>query len=277
MELVNPADLQLAMKLAGLKPNKGLGQHFLIDQTSLRDIVGAAELTKSDCVLEIGPGIGTMTGLLSQQAGRVVAVETDNDLAQLLAQAGYANLEVVNQDFLTYNLSQLAAGYKVVANIPYYLTSKIFRTLLESTNPPSVMVLLIQKEVAERILAEPGKLSVLALSVQYYARVDLVGVVQRHKFWPAPKVDSAIVKLTRRPQPLFAADTRKLFRLIKAGFGERRKQLKNALAGGFNVTGEYASQVLHAARISPEARAQELDWAAWERLYAACLQLKLLD
>ena len=276
MELINPADLQLVMKLAGLRPNKGLGQHFLIDQKALDQIVAAGRLTKQDTVLEIGPGVGTMTGLLCRQAGKVVAVEADRDLAQLLQQNQIGNLRVEAIDVLEFNLESLPPGYKVVANIPYYLTSHIFRTLLESANPPSEIVLLIQREVGERVVAEPGKMSVLALSVQYYAEVEIVGVVERHKFWPAPKVDSAIVRLQLRKQPVFAADTKKLFRLIKAGFGERRKKLKNALAGGLNVTSEYAGQVLHTAKVRAEARAQELSMEEWQRLYKVCEKLNLL-
>lgn len=277
MELINPGDLKLVMRLAGLKPNKGLGQNFLVDQGSLAQIVAAAELKPGDVVLEVGPGAGTMTGLLLDQVKGVVAVETDPELAELLRRAGADNLEVVEQDFLEYDLRQMPPGYKVVANIPYYLTSKIFRLLLESSNPPRAMILLVQREVAERVVAGPGKLSILALSVQYYARAELVGVVDRHKFWPAPKVDSAILRITRRKQPVFAAEPAKLFRLIKAGFGEKRKQLKNSLAGGLNVTPEYAAQVLHAAEIPVEARAQELTLPDWERLYRACLKVNLLD
>lgn len=277
MEFINPAELKRVLQFAGLKPNKGLGQNFLIDQPSLGQIVAAAELQSTDTVLEIGPGAGTLTGLLLDQVKQVVAVETDHELALLLQQAGAANLEVVEQDILEYDLRRLPTDYKVVANIPYYLTSKIFRLLLEASNPPAMMVLLIQKEVAERIVAPPGKLSVLALSVQYYAQPELIGVVDRHKFWPAPKVDSAILRVLRRSQPAFAAEPAKLFRLIKAGFGEKRKQLKNSLAGGLNVTPEYAAQVLHAAKIPVEARAQELALADWQRLYRACLKVKLLD
>ena len=276
MELINPADLQLVMKLAGLRPNKGLGQHFLIDKQALEQIVAAGHLSRQDTVLEIGPGVGTMTGLLCQLAGKVVAVEADRDLAKLLEQSPVENLQVEAVDVLEFDLGKLPAGYKVVANIPYYLTSHIFRTLLEAANPPAEIVLLIQKEVAERVAAKPGKMSVLGLSVQYYAQVEIIDVVERHKFWPAPKVDSAIVRLERRDKPAFEADARKLFRLIKAGFGERRKKLKNALAGGLNVTSDYAAQLLHAAKIRAEARAQELSLGEWQRLYKVCEKLNLL-
>jgi 16S rRNA (adenine1518-N6/adenine1519-N6)-dimethyltransferase len=222
MDLSRLSDLRLAMQLAGIRPQKGLGQHFLIDKDSLEIIVGAAGLTAGDTVLEIGPGLGVMTTVLTDLVKLVVAVEADHHLAGLLDQNAPANLRVEHQDILQFDLRGLPAGYKVVANLPYYLTSKIIRLLLESPNPPTVLSVLVQKEVAERIVAGPGKMSILALSVQYYAEPELMGIVERHKFWPAPNVDSAVLRITRRPQPAFEADPDKLFRLIKAGFGENR-------------------------------------------------------
>ena len=270
MDLTRIEDVQTALRLAGIRPNKGLGQHFLIDRGSLEAIMGAADPGPTDTVLEIGPGLGVMTTELIQRAGRVVAVETDPILAELLLRDAPENLEVVEEDFLGFDLNRLGADYKVIANIPYYLTSKIFRLLMESSNPPSVMSLLIQKEVAERIAAPPGKMSVLALSVQYYGKPSVIQVVQRFKFWPAPKVDSAILRV-EFTGPVFPADRDKLFRLIKAGFGEKRKQLKNALAGGLNISSEAVVELLRDAKLGETARAQELDLASWERLYkAAC-------
>jgi 16S rRNA (adenine1518-N6/adenine1519-N6)-dimethyltransferase len=268
MDLTRVDDVRTALKLAGIKPNKNLGQHFLVDKPSLQAIIDAAAPGPTDTVLEIGPGLGVMTRPLTRAAGHVVAVETDPILAGLLRRDAPANLEVVEQDILRYDLAQLPRGYKVIANIPYYLTSKIFRLLIENANPPSVMSVLIQKEVAERITAAPGALSLLALSVQYYGRPELVRLVERHKFWPSPDVDSAVLRVTLTG-PAFPADPHQLFRLMKAGFGEKRKQLKNALAGGLNLEGGYAAGLLAAAKLPPTARAQELDLPAWERLYEA--------
>lgn len=275
MDLTRVEDVRTALKLAGIKPNKGLGQHFLVDKPSLEAIMDAAAVTKSDTVLEIGPGLGVMTRPLADQAGKLIAVETDRVLAELLRRDAPDNLEVVEQDFLKFELSSLPRGYKVIANIPYYLTSKIFRLLLESPNPPSVMSVLIQKEVAERITAAPGQLSILALSVQYYGHPEIVRIVERHRFWPAPAVDSAVLRVTLTG-PAFAADPSKLFRLIKAGFGEKRKQLKNSLAGGLNLTSELAVDLIAKAKLPPMARAQELDLASWERLYRAAERQSLL-
>jgi 16S rRNA (adenine1518-N6/adenine1519-N6)-dimethyltransferase len=169
-------------------------------------------------------------------------------------------------------VAELPVGYKVVANIPYYLTSALLRLLIQSPNPPSLLSLLVQKEVAQRIVSAPGQMSVLALSVQYYAETSLVGQVERHKFWPPPKVDSAILQIKLRRKPAFAADHQKLFRLAKAGFGEKRKQLKNSLAGGLNISTELALKLLQDAKLPETARAQELSLEDWKRLYGAVMR-----
>jgi 16S rRNA (adenine1518-N6/adenine1519-N6)-dimethyltransferase len=263
------------MKLAGVKPNKALGQHFLVDKDSLQTIMDAAAPGPDDVVLEVGPGLGVMTRPLAAAAAKVVAVEADHVLAGLLRRDPPANLEVVEQDVMRFNLSTLPPRYKVIANIPYYLTSKLMRMLIESENPPSVMSLLIQKEVAERATAGPGKMSLLALSVQYYGRADVVAMVERHKFWPAPDVDSAVLRV-RLDGPAFPADVHKLFRLMRAGFGEKRKQMKNSLAGGLNCNVPVAEELLKQAKLAPTARAQELSLPEWERLYQAAMKLELL-
>jgi 16S rRNA (adenine1518-N6/adenine1519-N6)-dimethyltransferase len=268
MDISRVEDLRTALKLAGIRPHKSLGQHFLVDRSSLETIMGAADLTPRDVVLEVGPGLGVMTHPLLERTAHVTAVETDPTLAELLRRDAPRNLTVIEEDILRFNLATLPADYKVVANIPYYLTSKLIRLLLESPNPPSMQSLLIQKEVAERITAGPGKYSMLSLSVQFYAEVELVAIVERHKFWPAPAVDSAVLKITRRPSPAFEAVPDKLFRLMKAGFGEKRKQLKNSLAGGLNLNQELVEQLLADSRLGPTARAQELSLDDWSRLYA---------
>ncbi len=276
MDLTNPHDLRLAMRLAGITPKKGLGQHFLMDKPSLEAIVVAGNITSKDTVLEIGPGMGVMTNILTEQAGRVVAVEADPVLAELLTRDAPPNLRVAAEDILKFDLGQLPAAYKVVANLPYYLTSKILRLLHEAENPPALMSLLIQREVAERVVAPPGKLSILGLSVQYYSTAKIVGQVERHKFWPSPDVDSAILQVVRRTKPAFAADPTQLFRLIRAGFGEKRKQLKNSLAGGLNCSVDVTEKLVRQARLSPTARAQELDLKDWERLYQQAMKQNLL-
>jgi 16S rRNA (adenine1518-N6/adenine1519-N6)-dimethyltransferase len=276
MDLTRAEDVRTAMRLAGIRPNKGLGQHFLVDRPSLEAIMDAAAVTKADTVLEIGPGLGVMTRPLTQIAGQVVAVETDRILADLLRRDAPPNLEVVEQDILTFDFTRLPPRYKVIANIPYYLTSKIFRLLIESANPPAVISVLIQKEVAERIVARPGQLSILALSVQYYGQPQVLRIVERHKFWPAPEVNSAVLRVTLTG-PAFPADRSRLFRLIKAGFGEKRKQLRNSLSGGLNLSTELATEIIAAAKLPPTARAQELDLPSWQRLYTVADRKGLLQ
>lgn len=272
MDLQNIRDLKLALKLAGLKPNKDLGQHFLVDAETVAAIMQTADIQKGDTVLEIGPGLGVMTDALAATGNQIVAVDADERMVALLRRRMSHNVRVEQADILQFDLRKLPPDYKVVANVPYYITSPILRLLMESDNPPATAVLLIQKEVAQRLVAGPGNLSVLSLSVQYYAEVELVVDVPADKFWPAPKVDSAVVKLTRRAEPVFAADPAKLFRLIKAGFGEKRKQLRNSLAGGLRLDTAQVTTLLEAAVIAPTARAQELSLTQWHALYEAALQ-----
>lgn len=267
MDLANIKDLKVAMQLAGIKANKGLGQHFLIDKESVDAIIEAAQITPSDTVLEVGPGLGVMTDELAKTEAQIIAVETDNTLVELLRRRLPQNVQVEEADIMKFNLAELPADYKVVANVPYYITSPIIRLLMESKNPPTQSVLLIQKEVAERIAAKPGAMSILALSVQYYADVELVADVPRDKFYPIPNVDSTVIKLTRKVQPAFDADTAKLFRLIKAGFGEKRKQLRNSLSGGLQMTTDQSAALIAAAGLKDTARAQELSLSQWKSLY----------
>ena len=270
MDLTRVQDVKTAMKLAGIRPNKGLGQHFLVDSGSLAAIIAAAAPNARDTVLEVGPGLGVMTRPLLAVSRHVVAVETDPIFVELLERDAPDNLSVHHGDILEFDLATLPHGYKVIANIPYYLTSKLIRRLIEAANPPSVMSLLIQKEVAERIVARPGSMSLLALSVQYYADVEIAGIVDRSHFWPAPEVDSAVLKITMRA-PAFPAEPSKLFRLMKAGFGEKRKQLKNSLAGGLHIDGDVAIGLVAAAGLAPSARAQELELGQWHKLYDVAL------
>lgn len=271
MDLSNIKDLKVAMQLAGIKANKGLGQHFLIDKESVEAIISAAEITAEDTILEVGPGLGVMTDELAKTQAQVIAVETDSNLVELLNRRLPDNVRVEEADIMQFNLADLPADYKVVANVPYYITSPIIRLLMESKNPPTHSVLLIQKEVAERIAAGPGDMSILALSVQYYADVELVVDVPRDKFYPIPNVDSTVIKLTRKAQPVFEADTHKLFRLIKAGFGEKRKQLRNSLSGGLQITTDQAAKLITQAGLNDTARAQELSLAQWKSLYDVVL------
>lgn len=250
-------------------PKKSLGQHWLFDSKSLGSICDAAEIAPTDTILEIGPGLGPLTVELTQRAQKVVAVELDEQLARDLPQRVLAkNLEVIHHDILQFDLRALPKNYKVVANVPYYITSNLVRYLLESPTSPNRIVMLIQKEVAERLAATPGNMSILAVSAQLYAEVTLGVLVTADKFDPPPKVDSQVVILTRREQPLFKnLDYKKFFRIVKAGFGEKRKTLRNSLSGGLHLTKEQVEALLTKAKIEPTARAQQLGLEDWYKLY----------
>ena len=248
-----------------LQNKKSLGQHWLKDPDVLADIADAAELNPDDTVLEIGPGLGTLTSRLLARAGRVVAVEFDETLARKLpGQFPGKHLEVINQDILQFDTSSLPAEYKAVANVPYYITSKIVQLLSESPNPPSVMVLLVQKEVAERLAAEPGDYSVLAVAAQVYYRVELGAVVPAELFTPPPKVDSQVVIMRRRDTPeVSVADRADFFRLVKAGFSAKRKKLRSSLSGGLQLDKTVVEGLLTGADIAPDARAEDLSIDQW--------------
>ncbi len=250
------------------EPKKRLGQHWLNDTASLEAIAAAADLSSSDTVLEVGPGLGSLTDYLASSAKKVVAVELDDDLIARLKQRFIdTNVELEHASILDFDLTKLPAGYKVVANIPYYLTGKLVRQLMTSSNPPAVAVLLVQKEVAERITAEAGSMSILSVSVQFYAKAEALDIIDRSLFTPPPQVDSQIVRITRFEQPILAVNEPKFFRLVKAGFGERRKKLRSSLAGGLALDKADVDAALSAANISDTARAQELSLSNWEALY----------
>ena len=249
-------------------PKKSLGQHWLKDPEILADIAEAAELTGDDVVLEIGPGLGTLTSRLLARANSVIAVEFDADLARKLpGQFPGKNLEVFNEDILQFDLNQLPKNYKVVANVPYYITSKIVEKLMTAENKPSIAVLLVQKEVAERIAADPGNMSVLSVSVQIFAEAELDIEVPRQFFTPPPKVDSQVVVLRTCNSPLITSeDQRDFFRIVKAGFSAKRKKLRSSLSGGLGINKSVAEELLKNAGISPDARAEDLAIEEWRRL-----------
>ena len=259
-----------------IQARKELGQNFLFDPQVLDAIADCGKLNQSDTVLEIGPGLGTLTSRLCQRASRVVAVEFDKTLADQLrdnvaklSPDGDApqNLFLYNQDFLQFDLSQLPHGYKVVANIPYNITSKIIQKLWTDGNQPDLAVLLVQREVAERLAAQPGKLSVLAISAQVFADVSLGLVVPADMFTPAPKVDSQVVIMRRRSEQLVDDEhLKQFFYVVKAGFSEKRKKLRSSLAVGLRTNKSEAERLLAEAGVDPNKRAQELSMDDWKRL-----------
>ena len=253
--------------------NKSLGQHWLRDTQTLEAIAEAAEIRGTDTVLEIGPGFGTLTKYLVEQAAHVIAIEKDTLLASRLLSQDWQKLQVVKGDILEFDLSNLPAGYKVVANIPYYLTSNLLRVLSESSNPPMMMVLLMQKEVAQRVCAGPGQMSILAVSTQLYYQAELGIAVPAEMFEPPPKVDSQVLILKKHTKPMFNdLDSKLFFRLVKAGFSAKRKKLSGALSGSLNISKEDATGLLEQAGVDPGLRAQNLSLEQWYQLYLVYLK-----
>ncbi len=247
---------------------KSLGQHWLDDNPTLEAICDAADLNKDDVVLEIGPGHGTLTTKLLERAKQVIAVEKDESLSVILSnkfrdRAFYLSIS----DIMKFDLTSLPVNYKVVANIPYYLTSNLLRVLSESTNPPTVAVLLVQKEVAERVAAKPGKMSLLSVSAQFYWDVNLGIVVPARVFTPSPKVDSQVLVLKRLVKPQFDVDQKQFFRVVKAGFSARRKTLANSLAAGLRISKAEVLTYLATIGLNPNARPQELSPGDWFKIY----------
>jgi len=260
-----------------LRPKQSLAQNFLVEEAHLERIAAAAMLEQTDTVLEIGPGPGSLTTHLAKEAGRVVAVELDDRFIEPLEThfADQPHVTIVHGDILDLDpahlMQQAMAAtpptYKVVANLPYYITSAVLRHLLEATTPPTSIVVLVQKEVAERICAQPGNLSILAISVQYYAKPTLVHHVPAAAFYPPPKVDSAVLHLACYPMPAVPdVATNIFFRVVRAGFSQKRKQLANTLSAGLHLAKADAIAALTAANIDPKRRAETLTLDEWGAL-----------
>jgi len=264
-------DVRTLLRRYNLDPYKGLGQNFLVDQAALKEIVACAEVGREDTVLEIGAGLGNLTRLLAQAAKRVVAVEIDRKLIPPLQEvmARHGNCEIIEGDILELNPAVIIGenGYLVVANIPYYITSAIIRHLLTNASKPKRLVLTMQSEVASRICAEPGDLSLLALSVQVFGTPRIMTSIPAAAFFPPPKVDSSTLRVDIYPEPLMTDKQLALFfRLAKAGFSQKRKMLRNTMAAGLHLSSEQAEALLRSAGIDPMRRAQTLDLVEWRTL-----------
>jgi 16S rRNA (adenine1518-N6/adenine1519-N6)-dimethyltransferase len=295
-----------------MKPKKSLGQNFLKDKSVLDRIIQSANLSVDDFVVEVGPGEGVLTEKLIRHVGKVLAIEIDKNLAENLDKrfSGNKKLEIINDDILKINLPELIkslphpvrskflgknstdrplpkgevenVAYKIVANIPYYITSPIIQLFLETKYPPREMILMVQKEVAKRICAKPGAMSILAVSVQYYAKAELLFYVDKKAFWPVPEVDSAVIRinpfphpvrskflgknLTDRPLPRGEVESKKFFRIVRAGFSSKRKTLLNNLSSSFHLEKSETEEKLKKAGIDPGSRAQELTIEDWKKI-----------
>jgi 16S rRNA (adenine1518-N6/adenine1519-N6)-dimethyltransferase len=268
---IQPLNAAAVLKRYGLRADKALGQNFLQDESILQKIAKTAEIVSGDHVLEIGPGLGSLTRYLAVAAKEVTAVELDAELLgplQAVLQP-YQNVRIVHGDILELKIAELIQqpNYIVAANIPYNITSAILRHLLEGDVKPRRVVLTIQKEVAERICAAPGDLSLLALSVQVYGRPSIAAKIPAAAFHPAPKVDSAILRIDMYPEPLINTELLPIFfKLIKAGFGQKRKTLRNSLSAGLHIPPQEAEAMLTSAGIDFMRRAETLSIEEWKGL-----------
>lgn len=262
---------------SGINPARSRGQNFLINKKVYEDILVTADLTNDNVVLEVGPGLGFLTSALARKVKKVIAVELDDKLASILrfnlAKSGIKNVSVVNENILNFDItrsiySELKAGYDIVANLPYNISSIFLRKFLSIQDKPRSMVLMLQKEVAERICASSPEMSILAVSVQYFAKPEIIGYVPREDFWPAPVVDSAIVKIIidNGGVQRTGEEEKAFFRLVKIGFAQKRKMLRNNLANGFHVSHDEAGEWIEKAGLNSKVRAQELRLEDWRKL-----------
>jgi len=270
-------------KKYNLEPKKFLGQNFLIDKKALAKIIEAADLKSSDNVLEVGPGLGFLTKELMAKAKKVVSVEIDKSLNFILRQEfkKRKNLELVKADILKIEFDKLKRlfnneDYKIVANLPYQITSRFLRKFLSARYHPKQMVLTLQREVAERICAKAGQHSLLSLSAQFYSSPKIIDLVKPESFFPQPKVFSAIVKFEKIQKNMANVDEKMFFRLLRIGFSAKRKQLQNNLANGFHEKNEKIKNILLNLGFSDKVRAQNLSIDDWILLYQKFIDLKYL-
>ncbi len=268
-------DAKSLLHRLGTRAKKGLGQHFLIDRGVVEKIVSAAELVPSDTVIEVGPGLGILTGELVKRAGNVTAIEVDPKLASALQKRLFksAGLTVINADVLQVDPLELIdrkRRYKVVANLPYYIAAPILRHFLEVSLKPSLMVFMVQKEVGQSIAAAPGDMSILSISVQLYGKPTIVDYVPAQSFYPQPKVDSAIVRIdVYSKTAVDVKDTADFFEIVKAGFSAPRKQIRNSLALGLRLTSAETGELLQKASIKSQRRPETLSLEEWANLHRA--------
>jgi 16S rRNA (adenine1518-N6/adenine1519-N6)-dimethyltransferase len=268
-------DAKSQLHRLGTRAKKGLGQHFLVDRGVLEKIISAAELEPSDTVIEVGPGLGVLTGELVKKAANVIAIEASK-LASSLQKtfSKIPQLTVLNADVLEIDPGEIFAkkrqSYKIVANLPYYIAAPILRHFLEASLKPSLMVVMVQKEVGQSIVAAPGDMSILGISVQLYGKPTIVDYVPALSFYPQPKVDSAIVRIEVYPKPAVEVeDIAGFFEIVKAGFSAPRKQIRNSLALGLQLDSAAVVELLQQAGIAPQRRPETLSLEEWAKLHRA--------
>ena len=288
MKLTPLREIKLSLQKNLVRPAKSLGQHFLIDKEALRKIIKAADLSSEDTILEIGPGAGVLTLELAKRAKKVIAVEKDRKMVEILKEnlKDFKNVEIVNKDILRLDPKPYTLKpYKIVANLPYYITSPVIRKFLESDSPPEEMILMVQKEVAQRIcppslkLRRAGassKMNLLAISVWFYSHPEIISFVSKKSFWPCPKVDSAIIKLKVKKEKI-KISREQFFQIVRTGFSHPRKQILNNLSKGLKLKREKIKLWLEKNKIKPTQRAETLrieDWINLTKNYKKLSQVK---
>jgi 16S rRNA (adenine1518-N6/adenine1519-N6)-dimethyltransferase len=273
-------NVRTLLRAYDLRPRKRLGQNFLVDPSALQRVVAAADLSFEDSVIEVVAGLGTLTRLLAERAGSVVAVEVDDRFVQILRGqlADLSNVQILHDDILRISAFEFPhLGYKVVANLPYYITSAVLRRFLGEEPRPRLMVVTLQREVAERIVAQPGEMSLLAVGVQFYGQPSIVARLPAGAFYPPPQVDSAVLRIDVGERPTVAladgCDDAIYFRVVRAGFSQRRKTLRNSLSGGLALAPGSVEEALGEAGLDPRRRAETLSLGEWAQATQALSSL----
>jgi len=278
--IMNISKIQELCKLYGFSPSKQYGQNYLVNDGIVKKIIEAGELKPTDTVIEIGPGFGVLTFSLAEKAKKVIAFEIERKLEKYWGEKlkNYGDIEIVWGNALTRLKIERLKDYKIVANLPYQITSQALRTILELENKPELIVVMVQKEVAQRICAKPPDMSLLALSVQYYGQPEIVDFVTKGNFWPAPKVDSAILRIkTLKHENIKTASDEQFFKFAKAGFAQKRKQLWKNLAEGLKLDKDKVKAVLNEVVGNEKVRAEELGVEEWRRIILEFRNLGILE
>ncbi len=285
MDLTSKRVIKGLFKKYQIRPSKRLGQNFLIDKSVIKKNIRASNIQPKDIILEIGPGMGVLTQELAKKSQKVIAVEKDPKMCEILKETlkDFKNVEIINQDILKFNnYSLLTTHYKLIASLPFYITASVIRKFLESEHPPEEMILMVQKEVAQRICAKSPKMNLLAVSVQFYAEPKIIFYISKKSFWPSPKVDGAILQISRIRTNLPRINTNLFFKVVKAGFSQPRKQLANNLVkglalsspnglalsspNGLKLNKEQVNNWLLKSGIQPSQRAETLTIRDWINL-----------
>jgi 16S rRNA (adenine1518-N6/adenine1519-N6)-dimethyltransferase len=267
--MLSAKEIKKTLREKRITPSKKMGQSFLVEKRPAEKILEAAEISKNDNIIEIGPGLGALTSEIAKKANTVIAIEKDKRLADLLKEKiDSPNIKILKEDILKVQMEDLGfKEYKVISNLPYYISSPVIRKFLEEKNKPELMALMMQKEVAQKIKSRPPFMSILSISVQIYAQIEIKGIVLKKSFWPEPKVDSAIVKIKPKDNYLEKIkDINLFFKIVKAGFSHPRKQILNNFSKVLELNKEDTKKWLEKNHIDPKRRAQTIEIEKWIKI-----------